>query len=308
MNYLVIGAGGTGGPLAAYLAQAGEDVTVIARGVHKAAIKRHGMVLETPHGAFSVPVSVCQAEEYRGKPDVVFVCVKGYALDGVIPFLQRICTRDTIVIPLLNIYGTGARLQPCLPESLVTDGCIYIAGEIKAPGTIWLAGDIFRVVFGVREQEEFRPQLETICRDLCEAGVTGILSHKIQRDAMQKFSFVSPMAACGLLHNAKAAQMQAQGQARLDFICLVREVEAIAHAMNLSFERDLTEVNLNILDDLSPGASTSLKRDVDAGNPSELDGLIFQVVRLGREYRIPVPLYTRVAEKLGFSVGEAAYD
>ena len=40
-------------------------------------------------------------------------------------------------------------MQEKLPGLLVTDGCIYIAGEIKEPGTILLRGDIFRIVYGV---------------------------------------------------------------------------------------------------------------------------------------------------------------
>ena len=34
MKYLVIGAGGTGGSIGAYMTEAGKDVTLIARGEH----------------------------------------------------------------------------------------------------------------------------------------------------------------------------------------------------------------------------------------------------------------------------------
>ncbi|MCD7840847.1 MAG: 2-dehydropantoate 2-reductase, partial [Lachnospiraceae bacterium] len=44
---------------------------------------------------------------------------------------------------------------------------------------------------------------------------------------------------------------------------------------------DLVEVNLKILSDLAPEATTSMQRDILAGKPSEIDGLIYQVVRLG---------------------------
>lgn len=40
MKYLVIGAGGTGGSIAANMTQAGKDVTVIARGSHLEAIQK----------------------------------------------------------------------------------------------------------------------------------------------------------------------------------------------------------------------------------------------------------------------------
>ena len=157
---MIYGAGGIGGCLAAFLAQGGKDVSLIARGAHLEAIQKNGLVLETGHGAFAVPVRACEQEQVTDKPDVIFVCVKGYSLEGTLPTLKRLSDGHTIVIPLLNIYGTGARLQPELSPALVTDGCIYIAAEIKAPGTVHMSGDIFRVVFGPRTPEEYRPELE----------------------------------------------------------------------------------------------------------------------------------------------------
>ena len=198
MKYLIYGAGGIGGCLAAFLAQGGKDVSLIARGAHLEAIQKNGLVLETGHGTFAVPVRACEQEQVTVKPDVIFVCVKGYSLEGTLPTLKRLSDRHTIVIPLLNIYGTGARLQPELSPALVTDGCIYIAAEIKAPGTVHMSGDIFRVVFGPRTQGEYRPELEEVARDLNDCGIEGILSQNIQRDALMKFSVVSPMAACGI--------------------------------------------------------------------------------------------------------------
>lgn len=301
MKYLIYGAGGIGGCLAAFLAQGGKDVSLIARGAHLEAIQKNGLVLETGHGAFAVPVRACEQEQVTDKPDVIFVCVKGYSLEGTLPTLSD---GHTIVIPLLNIYGTGARLQPELSPALVTDGCIYIAAEIKAPGTVHMSGDIFRVVFGPRTPEEYRPELEEAARDLNDCGIEGILSQNIQRDALMKFSVVSPMAACGIYHNIQVGGMQAPGQPREDFKALVAEVGALAQAMGFPFPEDSVARNLAIQDALDPDASTSLKRDLDAGKPSEVDGLIFEVVRLGRKYHVPTPMYDRVAAKLGFNLEE----
>lgn len=304
MKYLIYGAGGIGGCLAAFLAQGGKDVSLIARGAHLEAIQKNGLVLETGHGTFAVPVRACEQEQVTDKPDVIFVCVKGYSLEGTLPTLKRLSDGHTIVIPLLNIYGTGARLQPELSPALVTDGCIYIAAEIKAPGTVHMSGDIFRVVFGPRTQGEYRPELEEVARDLNDCGIEGILSPNIQRDALMKFSVVSPMAACGIYHDIQVGGMQAPGQPREDFKALVAEIGALAQAMGYPFPEDPVARNLAIQDALDPDASTSLKRDLDAGKPSEVDGLIFEVVRLGRKYHVPTPMYDRVAAKLGFNLEE----
>ncbi len=47
MKYLIIGAGGTGGCIGAYMAEAGKDVTLIARGEHLKKINENGLKINT---------------------------------------------------------------------------------------------------------------------------------------------------------------------------------------------------------------------------------------------------------------------
>lgn len=299
MKYLIIGAGGTGGSIGAYMTQSGKDVTLIARGEHLKRIQEQGLKMETTSkGNYTVqPIKACDMEHYEEQPDIIFVCVKGYSLEDTIPFIKRVAKESTIVIPILNIYGTGAGMQEKLPGLLVTDGCIYIAGEIKEPGTIWLNGNIFRVVFGVRSPEELRPELFQVVQDLKDSGTDGVLSDNIRRDALQKFAYVSPMAACGLYYHVSAGEVQVTGEARDTFVKLMKEVDALAVAMGVPFLVDIVTTNLQILDALSPTASTSMQRDIYAGKASEIDGLIYEVVRMGERYGVPTPTYEMIAKK-----------
>lgn len=299
MKYLVIGAGGTGGSIGAYMTEAGKDVTLIARGEHLKKMQQQGLRMETTAKAdYTVyPIQVIDIGHYEEQPDVIFVCVKGYSLQEVVPFIRRVAKESTIVIPILNIYGTGGKLQEQLPELLVTDGCIYIAGEVKEPGTILLKGNIFRIVFGVRNPEELRPELFQIAKDLQESGIDGVLSDNIRRDALQKFAYVSPMAACGLYYHVSAGEIQKTGEPRDTFVKLMKEVDALAVAMEVPFLVDIVTTNLQILDALTPEASTSMQRDIYAGKPSEIDGLIYEVIRMGQQYGVPTPVYEMVAKK-----------
>ncbi len=299
MKYVIIGAGGNGGVVGAYMTRAGKDVTLIARGTHLAAMKEHGLVLERLHRDDKevLAVKASDMEHFEEKADVVFVCVKGYSLDSTVPFIRKIAHENTIVIPILNIYGTGGKLQEQLPELLVTDGCIYVSANIKEPGCILMHADIVRVVFGVRRPEEYRPQLPLIEQDLREAGIEGILSRHIRRDALQKFSYVSPIGVAGLYYQAVAADFQKEGAPRELFKQLIREVVALAAAMGITFEQDLVETNLQILTTLAPEATTSMQRDVMMGKESEIDGLVYEVVRLGEQYQVEVPGYVMAAEK-----------
>lgn len=299
MKYLVIGAGGTGGSIGAYMTEAGKDVTLIARGEHLKKMQQQGLRMETTaKGDYTVyPIQVRDMGHYEEQPDVIFVCVKGYSLQEVVPFIRRVAKESTIVIPILNIYGTGGKLQEQLPELLVTDGCIYIAGEVKEPGTILLKGNIFRIVFGVRNPEELRPELFQIAKDLQESGIDGVLSDNIRRDALQKFAYVSPMAACGLYYHVSAGEIQKTGEPRDTFVKLMKEVDALAVAMEVPFLVDIVTTNLQILDALTPEASTSMQRDIYAGKSSEIDGLIYEVVQMGQQYGVPTPVYEMVAKK-----------
>lgn len=322
MKYVVIGAGGTGGAIGGFLTRAGKDVTLIARGQHLAAMREKGLCFEAVDNTYTVPVQACTMEEYiekielsdeknevewgftSARPDVIFVCVKGYSLADTGPFIRRIAHKDTVVIPILNIYGTGGCLQQELPELTVTDGCIYIAAEIKCPGTILLSGKIFRVVFGLRRGtsqetvDQVLPILRQVEKDLADAGILPVLSQQIERDALQKFSFVSPMAAQGACYDVQAVASQSEGKMRDIFVALVKEVKALSDAMGISLPENIAEINLKIMDDLAPGASASMHRDIKAGKQSEVDGLVYEVVRLGQKYGVAVPTYERIAAEL----------
>ena len=202
------------------------------------------------------------------------------------------------MIPVLNIYGTGAKMQEKLPNLLVTDGCIYVSANIKEPGVLIQHGKILRVVYGVREKEEYDPRLEEIKQDFDVSGIDGVLSENIRRDALEKFSYVSPIGAAGLYYHATAADFQREGEEREAFKTMIREIAALAEAMGVPFERDMVEVNLKILSTLASEATTSMQRDVMEGKDSEIDGLVYEVVRMGERYHVPVPMYEKVAEKL----------
>lgn len=300
LKYVIIGAGGTGGIIGAYMTKAGKDVTIIARGNHLSAMRKGGLTIEKlwDNGKENIKVNVCDTENYDGKADVVFVCVKSYSVDEIIPFIKKISHKDTVVIPILNVYGTGAVMQKKLPDLLVTDGCIYVSANIKTPGVILQHGKICKVLFGTRDHSNGNRLLATIAEDLQDSGIEGVLSDNIQKDALQKFSYVSPMGAAGMYFDATAGDFQHEGPEREMFKGLVKEVENLAEAMGIIYEEDLAEVNLKILEGLAPEATTSMQRDIYQGKASEADGLIFQVVRMGKEYGVKMPNYEKAAEKI----------
>ena len=315
MKYIIIGAGGTGGILGFYMTKAGKDVTLIARNAHLEAMKKQGLSVQKmwTNETETIPVGAESMESYEAKgekADVILVCVKKYSLDSCIPFIQNISHENTIVVPVLNVYGTGAYLQEKLPKILVTDGCIYVSANIKQAGVLLQHGEILRVFFGVREKEDLKKLngqldgeykaerlLKKIAQDFKDSGIDGILSDNIKRDALTKFSYVSPIGTAGLYLHAVAGDFQREGEARELFKTLIREIVTLANAMGITFEEDLVERNLKILSNLPEEATTSMQRDVMEGKQSEIDGLVYEVVRMAEKYGGEVPTYRRAAEK-----------
>ena len=315
LKYMVVGVGGTGGAVGSHLARAGFDVTFIARGRHLEAMRDKGLRVIKPSDEFVIrPVKAFTSEEFLsevgqndnyGRPDIIFVCVKGYSVDDMIPFIAEAAGPETIVIPILNIFGTGGRMQEKLPGVTVTDGCIYVASEIREPGLIWMNGEILRVVFGLRRDQKdddrtaaALPVLEKVRDDLNAAGIEGILSDNIERDAMRKFSYVSPQGACGLYYDVPIGAVQKPGEIRDCFARLVQEISDLADAMGIGFGEDIVRVNLDITEGLSPDMTTSLQRDVARGGSSEIEGLIYEVPRLAAKYAVSLPEYEKIASEL----------
>ena len=299
MNYLIAGTGGVGGSIAAFLALAGKDVACIARGEHLAAIRTHGLRLHSDlKGEHTLHIPACTAEEYTGKADVIFVCVKGYSVDSITDLIRRAAKPDTVVIPILNVYGTGPRIQRLVPGVTVLDGCIYIVGFVSGKGEITQMGRIFRLVYGAhRGTQVSRERLEAVKHDLEESGIKADLSDDIDRDTFVKWSFISAMAVTGAYYDVPMGEVQKPGQVRDTFIGLSRESAELGRKLSIDIPDNLVEYNLMVMDKLDPHSTASMQKDLARGHESEVQGLLFDLIDAAEAHGVDIPTYRLVAQK-----------
>ena len=299
MQYAIIGAGGTGGVVGYFMTKAGKDVTLIARGRHLEAMKEHGLTLERlwDPNPETIAVKATDMEHYKEQPDVILVCVKGYSLEDTVPFIRRVAKPDTIVIPILNIYGTGAAMNQRLPELTILDGCIYIVAYIEEPGVICQSGNIFKVVFGPRKGKQITPIMKRIKEDLEKSQIEVVLSDDIESEAFLKYTFIAPYAAAGAYFDVPAQFLQENCEMRSTFHALVEEIVRVGKALGLTIPEDIVEKNMAILDQLLPGTTASMQKDLKRGGQSEIDGLIFEVIRKAKMAQVSVPMFQKVADK-----------
>ena len=299
MNYLIIGTGGVGGSIAAFLALAGKDVACIARGEHLAAIHEHGLRLHSDlKGEHTLRIPACMAEDYQDKADVIFVCVKGYSVGSIADLIRKASHPGTVVIPILNVYGTGPRIQRLVPGVTVLDGCIYIVGFVSGKGEVTQMGRIFRLVYGAhRDTEVSRETLETVRRDLEESGIRAELSDDINRDTFIKWSFISAMAVTGAYYDVPMGEVQKPGAVRDTFIGLSHESAELGRRMGIDIPDNLVEYNLKVIDTLDPHSTASMQKDMARGHESEVQGLLFDLIDAAEAHGVDIPTYRMVAQK-----------
>lgn len=303
MKYLIIGTGGVGGSIAGFLALKGKDVTCIARGEHLEAIQEQGLTLKSDlKGIHSLPIRVCHAEAYTDRADIIFVCVKGYSFDtSIISLIRRASHEKTLIIPIQNGFGMGDRLADMLPGLTVADACIYIVAYISGVGEVTQMGSIFRIVMGVRNSQPITLSVLTdLAEELRYSGVKVDLSDDIRRDTFIKWSFISATAATGVYYDVTMSALQQPGKIRETFLSLSQESSTLAHAMGISLPHDQVAYNLQVLDKMVPTSTASMQKDYKQGKQTEVETLVFDMLRRGKALGISMPTYEKIAATLGY--------
>ena len=116
MRIVIFGTGGVGGYFGGRLAQAGEDVTFIARGEHLRAIKATGLKVDSSSGDFVVyPAKATDNISEVGATDLVILGVKAWQVPEAARAIKPLVGTNTTVVPMQN----GVDAVPQLVAELV---------------------------------------------------------------------------------------------------------------------------------------------------------------------------------------------
>src|SRR5262245_2522067 len=102
MKICVFGAGAVGGLMAAWLARAGHDVSVVARGAPLDAIRRDGLRVSSKGKAESFRIKAEADPAKLGAQDYILVTVKAQSLPGVADGIAPLLGKDTSVVTAMN--------------------------------------------------------------------------------------------------------------------------------------------------------------------------------------------------------------
>jgi 2-dehydropantoate 2-reductase len=137
MRIAVMGTGGVGGYFGARLAQGGSDVVFVARGAHLAALREHGLIVESKLGDVSLPkVRATDDPSTLGSVDVVLIAVKLWDTEAAAHAVSAIVGPTTAVLSLQNGVQKDNVLRHVFGTEPVLGGVCYIASTIARPGVV----------------------------------------------------------------------------------------------------------------------------------------------------------------------------
>ena len=292
MKFAIFGTGGVGGYFGGRLAEAGEDVTFIARGTHLEAIRGNGLTVESVAGDFRVlPAKATDDPATVGPVDAVVVAVKAWDVKEAGAAMRPLVGPRTTVIPLENGVEASDELAAILAEERVLVGLCKIWSDIKAPGVICHQGVEPSLGFGERSGGT-SDRVERLREAFRRAkAVTVETPDDIRVALWQKFVFIAAFSGVGSVTRSTAGAIRSTPEAHAMLRECMRETQEVGRGRGIPLSGDTFEKTLAFFDrSLPDDATSSMQRDVRDGRPSELENQTGAVVRLGREAGVPTPV------------------
>ncbi len=279
MRHVILGAGGVGGVLGACLAHIGEKVTMVVRA---SALEQFPaeLRLESPLlGSFTVP-----AEKAAQAPpaDVFWITVKATQLEEALRSVPD-PSAAKMVVPLLNGIDHVARLREIFARDRVVAGTI--AGEMERiqPGHYVhpspflmlnvagsgraILGATFEKLLGLKFSGRFVDDEKTLL--------------------WNKLVFLGPFALATSAFRVPIGGVLANDEWHKKLEACVREVCSVAVAEGADVHVDkVWAAFFNVPKDMK----SSMQKDVERGNPPEVEAIGGPVVRGGERHGMRTPV------------------
>ena len=290
MRICVFGAGAVGGHLAARLAASGHDVSVVARGAHLEAMRRHGVKLL--HGD-----ELIQGKVTTGNPgvqDAVFVTLKanmlGVFADAAAPLLGP----DTVVvfaqngIPWWYSPHPDEKLKASVPAANVAGGVVYSANEVVEPGVIrnFVPNNNMLVIGNANGTD--LPQVRRLRTILEEAGMSSPAPEDIRQSVWAKLVQNIGNSSLCLLTESAVSDVLADPLLRELNRKAKAEAAAIAGALGVDLSRAPRRPSGGHVSG-AIGHKPSMLQDYERGRPMEVEALLIAPHAMARSAGVPTP-------------------
>jgi 2-dehydropantoate 2-reductase len=307
MKICVYGAGAVGGLMAAWLARAGREVSVVARGAHLQAIRRDGLRLRSKAGGALEALHPCADSDPAalGAQDCVIVAVKGQDLPRVATGIAPLLAPHTSIVTAMNgvpwwffdrlAFGAGklrlesldpgGKLAAAMPTERIVGCVVHLAASTPEPGLVQhnMGNKLILGEPGGRNGARTR----SVAEALEAAGFEVVRSDFIEKDFWVKLlgnvSF-NPVSALTL---ATSDRLIDDEYVKAYMVAVMRECLAIGRAVGVDADID-PEARIDMARALGV-FKTSMLQDLEAGKPLEIDTLLAGTLEIARKAGVPAP-------------------
>ena len=292
MRFAIFGTGGVGGYFGGRLAQAGHDVTFIARGKHLAAIKENGLRVESILGDFIVkPAQATDHPGQIGQVDVILVAVKAWDVPAAAEAIKPIAGDKTLVIPLENGVDAPGQLSSVLGQSHILGGLCRISAFIGEPGVIRHVGVTPYIALGELDNKKSERVLQLVGIFASLTGVSAELPDDIHKAMWEKLVFIAAVSGVGAVTRQPIGVARSLPETRNLLLRAMEETVAVGQANGVILDKGTAiRIMESVVDRAPEGTIPSMQKDILEGRRSELEAQNGAVVRMGREKGIPTPV------------------
>ncbi len=291
MKVAIVGTGAVGGYFGGRLAEAGNDVTFIARGSHLKAIQSGGLRVKSILGDFTIkPAQATDRTEKVGAVDLVLCCVKSWQVAAITDQLKPLVGSDTTIVPLQNGIEAHTILSESIGRRHVLPGLCKMISLVEGPGIISHKGIDPYLSIGEMDGSRSR-RLEKIVQLFTDVkGVTINDSNNIISDLWMKFMIIAPWSGVGAVTRSPVGIFREVQQTRDLLLESIREVFAVGQANGVNLAENAVEATMAFIDTVPAAGTASMQRDIMDGKPSELHEQCGAVVRYGEKKGIQTPV------------------
>jgi len=312
MRVCIVGLGAIGGLFAGWLGTrpppaAVPELSALVRGDTLAAVRRHGLRLDTPSGTVAVPLQASDDAAELGAQDLVIVAVKAPALPAVAPAVAALCGPRTQVLAAMNgvpwwffeglpgpcrglvlaSVDPGGAVRALLPAARVIGCVVHLSSSVVEPGRVRHVNGQGLILGRAQHEPGGDGRLQTVATLLSNAGFAVTLSELIQREVWFKLWGNMTMNPVSALTGATCDRILDDPLVRRFCSAVMLEAQAVGAAFGIPIEQQPEE--RHAVTRKLGAFKTSMLHDVEAGRPLEIDALLGAVREIGGHVGIATP-------------------
>jgi len=304
-----MGCGGIGGTVAAELALAGHQVSVVEASTdHLTAIRTSGLYYDGLNASHRVQFHAAVAsDELRALRGVVILAVKSQHTDAAIDQLLPHLDADTVVVSLQNGWNAN-RIAERIGTKRTIGAMVHLVGNYLGPGHVrrFSRGDLYIGEMDgtdTHRVHEIREILAKVTRTHTTRNVRGYIWSK------QIYGCTMPVSA---LVDQPAREIFAPDWVKTILLGLILEGIQVADVLGVHLEpyerydpqamritsADHLPVAIAMLPHGSSKGNSGVWHDIKRGRRTEIDHLQGEIVHLGQRHGLPMTLNAEVVSMI----------